>query len=51
MLEPLPEALRLVCLETVTAAMSTAAGCLVMMTEMVGMAGAMASMLSGVLEP
>jgi len=50
-LEPLPEALRLVCLETVTAAMSTAAGCLVMMTEMVGMAGAMASMLSGVLEP
>ena len=39
MLEPLPEALRQVCLETVTAAMSTAAGCLVMM----------AAVLSGVL--
>ncbi len=50
-LEPLPEALRLVCLETVTAAMSTAAGCLVMMGEMVELAGAMASMLTGVLEP
>ena len=50
-LEPLSDALRLVCLETVTAAMSTAAGCLVMMGEMVELAGAMASMLSGVLEP
>jgi len=50
-LEPLPEALRQVCLETVTAAMSTAAGCLVKMGEMVELAGAMASMLSGVLEP
>jgi hypothetical protein len=49
-LEPLPEALRLVCTDTVTAAMSTAAGCLVRMTEMVELAGAMASMLSGVLE-
>ena len=39
MLEPLPGALRQVCLETVTAAMSTAAGCLVMM----------AAVLSGVL--
>jgi hypothetical protein len=49
-LEPLPEALHLVCLESVTAAMSTAAGCLVTMTEMVELAGAMASTLSGVLE-
>jgi hypothetical protein len=49
-LEPLPEALRLLCTETVTAAMSTAAGCLVKMDEMVELAGAMASMLSGVLE-
>jgi hypothetical protein len=50
-LEPLPETLRLVCLETVTAAMSSSAGCLVKMTEMVELAGAMASMLTGVLEP
>jgi len=49
-LEPLPEALRQLCLETVTAAMSSAAGYLVMMTEMVELAGAMASMLSGVLQ-
>ncbi len=49
--EPLSDALRLVCLETVAAAMSTAAGCLVMMGEMVELAGAMATMLSGVLEP
>ena len=49
--EPLSDALRLVCLETVTAAMSTAAGCLVMMGEVVELAGAMASMLNGVLEP
>ncbi len=49
--EPLPEALRLVCLETVTAAMSTAAGCLVKMGEMVELAGAMALMVSSVLEP
>lgn len=49
-LEPLPEALRVVCLATVTAAMSTAAGCLVRMGEMVELAGAMASMLSSVLE-
>jgi len=31
--------------------MSSSAGCLVKMTEMVGLAGAMASMLSSVLEP
>ena len=49
--EPLSDALRRVCLETVTAAMSTAAGCLVMMGEVVELAGAMASMLNGVLEP
>jgi hypothetical protein len=49
--EPLSAALRLVCLETVAAAMSTAAGCLVKMGEMVELAGAMASMLSSVLEP
>ncbi len=50
-LEPLLDALRLVCLETVAAAMSTAAGCLVKMGEMVELAGVMASVLSGVLEP
>jgi hypothetical protein len=49
--EPLSEALRLVSLETVAAAMSTAAGCLEKVGEMVGLAGAMASVLSGVLEP
>lgn len=45
-LEPLPEALWAVCTETVTAAMSTAAGCLVMMTEMMELAAVTASMLS-----
>ncbi len=49
--EPLSDALRAVCLETVAAAMSTAAGCLVKMGEMVELAGAMASVLSSVLEP
>ena len=48
-LEPLPEALRQVCLETVTAAMASAAGCLVMMTEMMELAAGMASVLSTVL--
>jgi len=48
-LEPLPQELRQVCTETVTAAMASAAGCLVMMTEMVELAGAMASVLSTVL--
>jgi hypothetical protein len=47
----LSDALRLVCLETVAAATSTAAGCLVKMGEMVELAGAMASVLSSVLEP
>ncbi len=50
-LEPLSDALRLVCLETVAAATATAAGCLVKMGEMVELAGAMASVLSSVLEP
>jgi len=45
-LEPLPEALRAVCTETVTAAMSSAAGCLVMMTEVMELASVMASVLS-----
>jgi len=49
-LEPLSDALRLVCLETVAAATGTAAGCLVKMGEMVELAGAMASVLSSVLE-
>ena len=44
--EPLPEALAQVCLETVAAALSSAAGCLVMMTEMMELAAGMASMLS-----
>jgi hypothetical protein len=48
-LEPLPEALRQVCLETVTAAMSSAAGCLVMMTEVMELAAGRAWVLSGVL--
>jgi len=45
-LEPLSDALRQVCLETAAAAMASAAGCLVMMTEVLEPAGVMASVLS-----
>jgi len=45
-LEPMPQELRQLCTETVTAAMVSAAGCLVMMTEVLEMAGVMASVLS-----
>lgn len=46
--EPLPEALRQLCTETVTAAMSRAAGCLVMMTEVVELVAALDSMIGPV---
>jgi hypothetical protein len=46
--EPLPEALRLLCAETVSAAMSSAAGCLAALGEVVELVAAMSSLLDSV---
>lgn len=49
MMEPLPEGLRLQCTETVAAAMASAAGCLVALSEVVELVAAMGSLLDTVL--